>query len=43
MQGRIIEGVIDCFFEGADEITVIDYKTNEIGRSDKRIRDFSIL
>lgn len=39
MQGRIIEGVIDCFFEGADEITVIDYKTNEIGRSDKRIRD----
>lgn len=39
MQGRIIEGVIDCFFEGADEITVIDYKTNEIGRFDKRIRD----
>ena len=39
MQGRIIEGVIDCFFEGEDEIIVIDYKTNEIGRSDKRIRD----
>ena len=39
MQGRIIEGVIDCFFEGADKITVIDYKTNEIGRFDKRIRD----
>lgn len=39
LQGRIIEGVIDCFFEGADEITVIDYKTNEIGRFDKRIRD----
>ena len=39
MQGRIIEGVIDCFIEGEDEIIVIDYKTNEIGRSDKRIRD----
>lgn len=39
MQGRIIEGVIDCFIEGEDEIIVIDYKTNEIGRFDKRIRD----
>lgn len=30
LQGRIIEGVIDCFIEGEDEIIVIDYKTNII-------------